>query len=428
MSIMILGGTPMTEAQKTLNLLRGISHQGSIAAVREILQKGEQEAYEKYGDGFTNYTNTYAKFPGVTPFVEYLAERHGMNSEKDIDKIYLLEGGMHANTMVFNALGTQKPILVDEFLYDRCLETLVLLGFKIVGVPMNENGTDTEALENLIKKYEPSAFWSNIRYNNPTGLYVNMENVRKTAEICKKYQVVRHIDDAYENCGIGIEGAPNEGPVNLSDPAMNEVVLVRMTTKELSPHEKISWIACGPEAKIADRIVNLAINSRLNGHYRLQAAIFMAMQNGDYEKHISMVNKQFYQPRSAALNRGLEEFFSGFTYDAIRDASFFTTLWLQGANLEKGRQIVNEAKKMNTLVTPGVSAIAPPDLDNQPEPFNRQGYIVGIDPASRHCLPAIDKMGGFPVRLAPNACPGEDDPYKALKILRDAYEKVMSSS
>jgi DNA-binding transcriptional MocR family regulator len=418
----------MTEGTRKLNLLRGISHQGSIAAVQKILQKAEKQAFEKYGEGITNYTNTYAKFPGVTPFVEYLAERHGMSSEKDSDRIYILEGGMHANTMVFNALGTEKPILVDEFLYDRCLETLILLGFKVVGVPMDENGTDTEALENLIQKFKPSAFWSNIRYNNPTGLYVTMDNVRKTAEICKKYHVLRHIDDAYENCGMGVEGAPNEGPVDLSDPAMKKAVLVRMTTKEFSPHEKISWIACGPEARISKRIVNLAIASRLNGHYRLQAAFFMAMQNGDYEKHISTVNQKFYRPRSASLNRGLEDFFDGFTFCLIRDASFFSTLWLKNADLEKGKKVVDEAKKMNTLVTPGVSAIAPIDLHNQPEKLTRDGYVVGIDPRSKHCIPAIDKMGGFPVRLAPNACPDEDDPYKALKILRDAYDKVMSES
>ena len=87
-----------------------------------------------------------------------------------------------------------------------------------------------------------------------------------------------------------------------------------------------------------------------------------------------------------------------------------------------------EAKKMNTLVTPGVSAIAPIDLQHQPETLIQDGYVVGIDPMSKHCIPAIDKMGGFPVRLAPNACPGEDDPYDALKILRQAYDKAMSAS
>ena len=154
----------------------------------------------------------------------------------------------------------------------------------------------------------------------------------------------------------------------------------------------------------------------------------MAMLNGDYEKHISMVNREFYRPRSVSLNRGLEEFFAGFSYYPIRDASFFTTLWLMNADLEQGKRVVDEAKKMNTLVTPGVSAIAPIDLHNQPEQSIGNGYVVGIDPMSKHCIPCIDKMGGFPVRLAPNACPGVDDPYEALKILRNAYDKVMSKS
>ena len=175
------------------NLLRGISHQATIATVQKILRKGEAMADVEFGEGITNYSNTHAKFPGVTPFVDYLSTRHGTGN----DRVYILDGGMQANTMVFNALGTQKPVLVDEFLYDRCLETLVLLGVTVIGVPMNENGTDTKALEQLIKKYRPSCFWRNIRYNNPTGLKIRMNNIYETAEICNSNGVVHHLDDAY---------------------------------------------------------------------------------------------------------------------------------------------------------------------------------------------------------------------------------------
>jgi DNA-binding transcriptional MocR family regulator len=407
--------------QREYNLLRGVSHQGTIAAVQKILRKGEAMADVEFGEGITNYSNTHAKFPGVTPFVDYLAERHGTGS----DRIYILDGGMQANTMVFNALGTKKPILVDELLYDRCLDTLVLLGATVIGVPMNEKGTDTGALEGLIKKYKPSCFWRNIRYNNPTGLRIDMENVHETADICSSNGVVHHLDDAYESCGIGIDGAKDEGPVDLSHPSMKKAVVVRMTTKEFSPHEKISWIACGPEAEISKRIINLATSSRLNSHYRLQSAYYMAMINGDYREHLSWVNSEFYQPRGASLNKGLDEFFNGFNYNKMLDASFFTTLWLKEASLDQGKEIVSTAAEMGVKVTSGIPAIAPVNTENQPETVDANGYIVGISPTSRHSLPVLEKMNGYPVRLAPNACPGLNDPYEALKILRDAYDKVM---
>ncbi len=405
----------------TYNLLRGISHQDTIAAVQKILRKGEAMADMEFGEGITNYSNSHAKFPGVTPFVEFLANRQGTDS----DRVYILDGGMQANTMVFNALGTQRPILVDEFLYDRCLQTLSLLGFIVIGVPMNEYGTDTKSLEQLIKRYQPSCFWRNIRYNNPTGLRIKMDNVYETAETCAHNRVVLHLDDAYENCGVGLDDAFDEGPVNLSHPSMKKVVLVRMTTKEFSPHEKISWIACGPEAKISKRIINLAIASRLNGHYRLQASYFMAINNGDYQKHISWVNREYYQPRGNSLNKGLEDFFSGFTYNKITDASFFTTLWLKDATLEQGNKIVETAESMGAKVTSGISAIAPIDAENQPAMVKADGYTVGISPTSKHSIPALEKMGGYPVRLAPNACPNVDDPIEALRILRAAYDQVM---
>lgn len=407
--------------QREYNLLRGVSHQGTIAAAQKILRKGEAMADVEFGEGITNYANTHAKFPGVTPFVDYLAERHGTGS----DRIYILDGGMQANTMVFNALGTKRPILVDELLYDRCLDTLVLLGATVIGVPMTEKGTDTKALEELIKKYQPSCFWRNIRYNNPTGLRIKMDNVYETAEICNANGVVHHLDDAYESCGVGIKGADEEGPVDLSHPSMKKAVVVRMTTKEFNPSEKISWIACGPEAEIGKRIINLATSSRLNSHYRIQAAFYMSMINGDYKKHLTWVNNEFYQPRGANLNKGLEEFFGGFTYSKMLDASFFTTLWLKDANLDQGKAIVSTADAMGVKVTSGIPAIAPVDAENQPETVDSNGYVVGISPTSRHSLPVLEKMKGYPVRLAPNACPGLTDPYEALKILRVAYDKVM---
>ena len=376
----------------------------------------------EFGEGITNYANTNAKFPGVTPFVDYLADRHKTGS----DRIYMLDGGMQANTMVFNALGTQKPILVDELLYDRCLDTLVLLGVPVIGVPMNEKGTDTKALEELIKKYQPSCFWRNIRYNNPTGLRINMDNVYETAEICSANGVVHQLDDAYESCGIGIDGANDEGPVDLSHPSMKKAVVVRMTTKEFSPSEKISWIACGPEAEISKMIINLATSSRLNSHYRIQAAFYMSIINGDYKKHISWVNNEFYQPRGANLNKGLEEFFDGFEYNKMLDASFFTTLWLKNADLDKGKEIVSTASDMGVKVTSGIPSIAPVDAENQPETLKDNGYAIGISATSKHSLPVLKRKNSYPVRLAPNACPGVTDPYEALKILRNAYDSVMS--
>ncbi len=403
------------------NLLRGVSHQSTIAMVQKILRKGEAMADLEFGEGITNYANTHAKFPGVTPFVDYLSEKHGTGN----DRLYILDGGMQANTMVFNALGSKKPILVDEILYDRCLETLIFLGFTVIGVPMNEKGTDNKALEELIKKYQPSCFWRNIRYNNPTGLRIMMDNVYESAEICSANGVVLHIDDAYESCGIGFNDAEDEGPVNLSHPSMKKALVVRMTTKEFSPHEKISWIACGPEAEISKRIINVATSSRLNSHYRIQSGFYMAMLNGDYKKHISWVNTEFYKPRGNSLNKGLDEFFNGFTYKSITDASFFTTLWLKDANLEKGKEIVTTASNMGVKVTSGITAIAPVDAENQPETIKENGYVVGISPTSRHSVSVLDKMNGFPVRLAPNACPDVNDPYEALKILRDAYDRVM---
>ena len=311
---------------------------------------------------------------------------------------------MQANTMIFNALDKSKPILVDEFIYDRCLETLILLGFKVIGVPMNKNGIDINELEKLIIKYRPAALWRNIRYNNPTGKYITMDNVYSTGELCIRYNVIHHLDDAYENCGVGLESKRDEGPVDLSHKSLRKTILVRMTTKEFSPHEKISWIVCGRDCDISERIIRFAKASRLNGHYRLQAAYYISMINNDYQSHIAWVNVEFYRPRSLALNKGLNEFFKGFQFEKIKDASFFTTLWLKKIDILKGKKIIDICAQNGIILTPGIPFCAPINIDEQPELVTVKGYPVGISIMSKHSTSILEKMNGYPVRLSPNAC------------------------
>jgi len=418
-----------------IDLGRGIVNNETLIHALSLTRNAQQEVWRDYSHlDIGNYTGHESIFEGFKPLLKLLAEEHGTSQ----DRIYLLHGGMHANSIIFDAIGHDGVWLVNDLTYDRSLKALVDRGNRVLGVSMNEHGTDPNDLEATIELViketgkPPLAFYSVPRYNNPTAIFVDMNNVHHTAEICHSYGVIPIFDDAYANAGVGLEEEPNKGSLDLSNSFLRYAVVVRLTSKELDPDGKMSWIAGGPYADITPRIMSVATSSLLNGHRGMQAALYKLMESGEYLDHIAWSNREYYQPRGSSLNQGLGEYFGDperFGFNPILGGSFFTTLWLKDVkDVDTGQAIISAAKDNGAIVTDGTQALAPVDLEYQPltEKVKVYGneFGLGINPRSPHIQQVVSQRG-FPIRFAPNAVERPDDPYKGVELTRQAVDLVV---
>src|SRR2546425_12033193 len=98
---------------------------------------------------------SYGPGGGYGPLREWLAERHGVEPSRVVITSGSLQG------FVFLAEQLVRPgtrVLVEAPTYDRPLKILARLGADVVGLPMDDEGLDVDALERALAEGEEPAF------------------------------------------------------------------------------------------------------------------------------------------------------------------------------------------------------------------------------------------------------------------------------
>lgn len=97
----------------------------------------------------------YGLTEGYTPLREtlkkYLAEKEGFDFEKN--DLFIVSGGQQGADLTTKILVNEGDVvLTEEPAFVGCLNTFRSYGAKLLGIPMQMDGIDTEALESTLKK------------------------------------------------------------------------------------------------------------------------------------------------------------------------------------------------------------------------------------------------------------------------------------
>lgn len=82
-----------------------------------------------------------------------------------------------------DAIVVEEPIVPDNASIFRNKE------LKLLTVPMEEDGINITALENVIKEYSPKFIYTMPNYHNPTGIVMSLEKRMQVLKIAEKYGV-----------------------------------------------------------------------------------------------------------------------------------------------------------------------------------------------------------------------------------------------
>ena len=172
--------------------------------IEEIASKGLTEqpvSLLQYGlsEGYTPLRDTMKK---------YLAEKEGFDFEKN--ELFIVSGGQQCADLTTKALVNEGDVvLTEEPAFVGCLNTFRSYGAKLVGIPMQEDGMDVEALEEALKKYPNTKLLYTIpSFQNPTGITTTLEKRKKVYEICSKYNIPILEDNPYGELRFSGETVP----------------------------------------------------------------------------------------------------------------------------------------------------------------------------------------------------------------------------
>jgi len=108
----------------------------------------------------------YGPSPGFQPLREWLAEWQRVS----VDSV--LTGNGSLQLLEFLCLQMVEPgdvVFVEAPTYDRTLTILRRHGAKVVGIPLEADGPDIEALERALAKQVPKFFYVIPDFQNPAG-------------------------------------------------------------------------------------------------------------------------------------------------------------------------------------------------------------------------------------------------------------------
>jgi 2-aminoadipate transaminase len=223
------------------------------------------------------------------------------------------------------------------------LSSLRAAGARIIGIPVDQDGLDTDALERVLARHEVKLCALQTTCQNPTGRDLSAERRRRLADLAMDRNFFVIEDGVYSE--LRYEG---ESPQALRSLAPGHVIYVDSLSKTVGGGLRVGWIAArGP---VYERLAALKLDNDFHTTTLAQhiAARFLAE-----DLHTKQVEQTlpFYRERRDALMEALEKHLAGEYRASLPRGGHH--LWVTLTRPLSERELYTEAARHGVTFTPG---------------------------------------------------------------------------
>lgn len=278
------------------------------------------QALEKHGD----WALQYGKTTGVNELVDVMLAklRRDQGIVATHDEMMITAGGSQAVQLVLDLFVDQGDIVIAEApTWMGFIDALNNVGGKLVTVPLDEQGTDTDALEETLKRLAsegttPKLIYIISNFQNPSGISTTEARRKRIAELAAEYRTLILEDDAYHDLRFSGERVPSIYALDKSGSTMYLGTL----SKIMGAGMRIGWLV-GPTA-IIQRMAQLKIDGGTNIFGSFVAAEWIPDHLDD---HLSALRDIYGRRRDLMLAALAAHMPAGATWTSP-DGGFF--IWL----------------------------------------------------------------------------------------------------
>jgi 2-aminoadipate transaminase len=238
----------------------------------------------------------YGKGNGFAPLREWLGVHHGVSA----DEVLLANGSLQI--VEFLGVGYLKPgdvVFVESPTYDRTLTLLRRYGATIVGIPMESDGPDLDALEAALARQTPKLFYLIADFQNPSGATLSLAKRRRLAALAEQHGFWLLEDAPYRPLRYRGEQLPA-----LADLAPARTLHMSSFTKQIGPGVRVGYVV-GDRAVLA-QLAQAASDTYITPNMLGAGAVYEFCQRGWLEPQLERV-RALYGPRLAATGDALRE-------------------------------------------------------------------------------------------------------------------------
>jgi DNA-binding transcriptional MocR family regulator len=212
-------------------------------------------AYAEAVQELPRYLGGHGYFPtGVPVLQEAVAASYDARGlPTDPGQILVVPGALSALTIV--AQGLVRPrdrVLVESPGYPNGSEALRRAGARWVGVPMDVDGWDLEAVGRVVHQARPALAYLVPDFQNPTGNLMPNVQREEYAALLRRAGTLPVVDESHQP--LALDGRPMPRPFAAFAP---ETVTLGSTSKSFWGGLRIGWVRC-PEG-ILDRLMEARV-------------------------------------------------------------------------------------------------------------------------------------------------------------------------
>jgi 2-aminoadipate transaminase len=260
---------------------------------------------------------SYGPGGGYAPLREWIAAQHGVEPARVIVTSGSLQGFVF---LVEQLVEPGARVLVEAPTYDRPLKILTRLGAEIVGLPMDDDGLQVDALERaLADGAKPAFLYSIATFQNPSGRTLSTERRRRIVELAREHELLVLEDDPY-----GLVRYEGEAPPTIFElEGGTNVAYASSFSKTIAPGVRVGYFVLPPA--LAAQIETLAVSTYISPPFLTQAAVHEFVSRGLFEPNLERVRGLLGARRDAMLAALEEHMPEGATWSRPEGGYF---IWL----------------------------------------------------------------------------------------------------
>jgi 2-aminoadipate transaminase len=312
----------------------------------EELARITADVFAEVGGDALSYLNA----EGLFDLREQIAIRgRDYGYAQEADEVVITSGAQQALSLSARAVLEPSDVAVVESpTFIGMMTALRGTGAKVIGVPVDRDGFDVNALEHVLARHEVKLVGLQSACQNPTGSNLSEERRRRLAELAIERNFFVLEDRVYADMRF-------EGPFvrSLRELAPAHVLYVNSLSKVVGGGLRSGWVASrGP---VRDRIAMLKLEADFHSPTLIQHIAARWLATGAYDRHVERTTP-FYRERRDALVAALERHLSGEYHVDVPHGGHH--LWVTLNRPLDERALYTEAARRGVTFTPGGAVTA----------------------------------------------------------------------
>lgn len=293
----------------------------------------------------------YGKTAGEATLVHQLLKKLKRDQKIDArpENMMITAGSSQGIQLLLDLLVDPGDVIIAEApTFLGFIATLDNFGARLVGVPVDDEGIDVEAVEKtLIELREqgirPKFIYCISNFQNPTGISTTLERRKRLVALAQEFGTLIVEDDAYHDIRFSGDSIP---PIYTLDNSGSTIYLGTLS-KIMGPGMRIGWMVAAP--KIISKLVSLKTDGGTNIFGAHVAAAWIPEH---LDAHIETLNDVYSRRRNLMLT-ALETHMPEGVAWTKPDGGFFIWVTLPG-QLDAGRMLA-QARERGVEYLPGVT-------------------------------------------------------------------------